>query len=158
MLFQYCLPCGPPLAIRAKAGRRYEDDSAGAEALAEKIRKELSICNARLEVSLAAERSATQRIETFLSIVSHDYRAPLAVIKGNVDLISRVEREEGRSEDPSVIKIQRAVKRLNELMDVSLAKSRLLRMMIPGMQRNLKYGNWCRNRLLQSGSYGPTAR
>jgi len=133
----------PALVVRLwQSERRRAEDTKmtalEAEALAEKIRKELSICNARLEVSLAAERSATQRIETFLSIVSHDYRAPLAVIKGNVDLISRVEREEGRSEDPSVIKIQRAVKRLNELMDVSLAKSRLLRDDDPGHATELE--------------------
>ena len=79
----------------------------------------------KLEQSLAAERSARTEQGRFIAMLSHEYRTPLAIIRGNLDFIELNENHTTGNYTPELIKMKRAVTRLVELMDISLAKSRI---------------------------------
>lgn len=78
----------------------------------------------RLEVALEAEQVILERKELFLAMLSHEYRTPLAVIEGNLDLM-QLERSDGRDDD-EMSRIRQSVCRLKELMEGSLERSRLM--------------------------------
>ncbi len=93
--------------------------------LAQEMTQELEKNKKMLEIALASERQAGERKSRFLSMISHEYRTPLAIIRTNIDLL---ECEENWHLSPLSIKtekMKRAVKRLVEIMDISLQRSKL---------------------------------
>ncbi len=84
-----------------------------------------SVLIEKLEKSLAAEHDARARQERFVAMISHEYRTPLAIIRGNLDIIELKERSKTGDHATELSKMNRAVNRLVEVMDRSLAKSRI---------------------------------
>jgi two-component system, sensor histidine kinase LadS len=77
-------------------------------------------------VELATERVATERQQRFLTMVSHEYRTPLAIIRSSLDIMELQMSDQRSQENGSELsKMKRAVRRLVEVMDFSLEKSRL---------------------------------
>ena len=96
-----------------------------AVALANQMTQELRNSKSRLEVALASEQQALEQQHRFLAMLSHEYRTPLAVISGNLDLIDLQESIKKGGYDEERIAMHLAVDRLVEVMDVSLKRSRL---------------------------------
>ena len=100
-------------------------------ALAERLRETEKRAMAALRdselknVELATERVATERQQLFLTMVSHEYRTPLAIIRSSLDIMELQMSNQCPGNTPELDKMKRAVHRLVEVMDVSLKKSRL---------------------------------
>ncbi len=100
-------------------------------ALAERLRETEKRATAALRdselknVELAAERVATERQQRFLTMVSHEYRTPLAIIRSSLDIMELQMSGHYPENSSELDKMKRAVHRLVEVMDVSLEKSRL---------------------------------
>ncbi len=93
--------------------------------LAEKRTRELVEAKERAEIALANEREAQEEQIRFVDIISHQYRTPLTVISNSVaTLVSKLasDDEEGSAR---LQRMQRAINRLAELVDVNLQRSRL---------------------------------
>ncbi|MGO4390235.1 ATP-binding protein [Variovorax sp. M-6] len=75
----------------------------------------------QLQVALAAERGALRQQRQFVSLVSHEFRTPLAVIDATAQSIGLP----GVELQPRLAKIRRAVQRLNLLVVNCLAEDRL---------------------------------
>lgn len=67
-----------------------------------------------------------ERLERFISMVSHEYRTPLAIIRGNLDLIEVKNQSGNRLIKTEINKIHRAIDRLVEVMEVSMRESRMI--------------------------------
>ncbi len=67
-----------------------------------------------------------ERLERFISMVSHEYRTPLAIIRGNLDLIEVKNQSGNRLVKTEINKIHRAIDRLVEVMEVSMRESRMI--------------------------------
>jgi len=67
-----------------------------------------------------------ERLERFISMVSHEYRTPLAIIRGNLDLIEVKNQSGKRLIKTEINKIHRAIDRLVEVMEVSMRESRMI--------------------------------
>jgi len=67
-----------------------------------------------------------EHLHRFLSMISHEYRTPLAIIRGNLDLIDLKHRSGDYSNTREMGKIKRAIDRLVEVMEVSIQESRIL--------------------------------
>jgi PAS domain S-box-containing protein len=67
-----------------------------------------------------------ERLHRFLSMISHEYRTPLAIIRGNLDLITLKHKGGDYSQQREMNKIKRAIERLVEVMEVSIQESRIL--------------------------------
>jgi signal transduction histidine kinase len=79
---------------------------------------------AELRASLAKEQQIMKRLTRFLSMLSHEYRTPLAIIQANVDLLEL----EAAADRPTLHKLssmKHALSRLVELLEVSLREERL---------------------------------
>lgn len=61
----------------------------------------------RLEVALAAEHLSTERQHRFLTMLSHEYRTPLAIIQGNLDILAIHPETVAESESPELMKMRR---------------------------------------------------
>jgi len=96
-----------------------------AEALAKTMTQELLSSKSKLEVALASEQQALEQQHRFLAMLSHEYRTPLAVISGNLDIIDIQETKKQCGYDEELAAMHLAVDRLVEVMDVSLKRSRL---------------------------------
>lgn len=96
-----------------------------AEQKAARLSRELREHSDRLEASITAGRSAAERMEQFLMMVAHDYRTPLNVIHGNLELLERWDPSSSRKHDSELRKIRRAAGRLEEMVEVSLAQGRI---------------------------------
>ena len=59
-------------------------------------------------------------------MISHEYRTPLAIIRGNIDLIQLKNKHADFVKPVEITKIQRAIDRLVEVMDESMNESRFL--------------------------------
>ncbi len=100
-------------------------------ALAERLRETEKRAMAALReselksVELATERVATERQQRFLTMVSHEYRTPLAIIRSSLDIMELQMSDHYPENSSELDKIKRAVHRLVEVMDVSLNKSRI---------------------------------
>ena len=66
-----------------------------------------------------------ERLNRFLSMISHEYRTPLAIIRGNLDLIVLKQKSGDHSQQREIDKIKQAIERLVEVMEVSIQESRL---------------------------------
>ncbi len=106
-----------------------------AVALANQMTQELRNSKSKIEVALAAERQALEQQHRFLSMLSHEYRTPLAVISGNLDIIDFQETGKPCGYDEELTAMHLAVDRLVEVMDVSLERSRLTE---PNIQDGVK--------------------
>ena len=93
--------------------------------LAGEMTDELKERKNQLEIALASEHLAKERQRSFLRMMSHEYRTPLAIILGNLDIIEMNDTTTSFVHHEEVEKIRRAVGRLVEIMDVSLKQSRL---------------------------------
>ena len=67
-----------------------------------------------------------ERLRRFMSMISHEYRTPLAIIRGNLDLIDLKHKSANFSNSAEMHKIRRAIDRLVEVMEVSVQESRIL--------------------------------
>jgi len=67
-----------------------------------------------------------ERLRRFMSMISHEYRTPLAIIRGNLDLIDLKLKNAKFSNSAEMLKIKRAIDRLIEVMEVSIQESRIL--------------------------------
>jgi len=100
-------------------------------ALAERLRETEKRAIAALReanlrnVELAAERVATERQQRFLTMVSHEYRTPLSIIRSTLDVMELRVKVQYPEKRYDLDKMKRAVRRLVEVMEVSLEKSRL---------------------------------
>jgi signal transduction histidine kinase len=94
-------------------------------ALANDMTLELRNSKTRLEIALASERMALEQKQRFLAMLSHEYRTPLAVIRGNLDIIDLLEPVKHGGYDEELSAMHLAVDRLVEVMEVSLERSRL---------------------------------
>jgi len=91
--------------------------------LAREMTQELMDNKERLEFALATEHLSAERQHKFLTMVSHEYRTPLAIIQGNLDIL---EIKSGKQGTMELGTMRRAVQRLVDVMDVSLEQSRLM--------------------------------
>lgn len=87
------------------------------------VTRELQENRDRLEIALAAEQNVNERQRMFFSMLSHEYRTPLAIIQGNVNII---EDEINEAYVAEFSKINVAIQRLVDVMEVSLERSRLI--------------------------------
>ena len=93
---------------------------------AKKMTSELHENQARIELSLVMEQVANERMLRFMMMMSHEYRTPLAIIQGNLDLLNKKGQTPGCAKRPELLKIQQAIDRLVEIVEVSLEQSRLI--------------------------------
>ncbi|NTV01354.1 MAG: sensor histidine kinase [Chlorobiaceae bacterium] len=105
-----------------------------ARALANEMTLELRNSKTRLEVALASERIALEQKQRFFSMLSHEYRTPLAVVRGSLDIIGLQESGKQGGYEEELSAMHHAVDRLVEVMEVSLERSRLLE---PGLHEEL---------------------
>ncbi len=66
-----------------------------------------------------------ERLQRFLSMISHEYRTPLAIIRTNLDLIKMKNKMGDHSNKDELFKINRAIDRLVEVLEESIQKSRI---------------------------------
>lgn len=66
------------------------------------------------------------RLQRFLSMISHEYRTPLAIIRGNLDLIELKQKSGNQVNTAETSKIKRAIDRLVEVLEVSIQESRII--------------------------------
>ena len=92
----------------------------------------------KLEQALDAERNARTEQGRFIAMFSHEYRTPLAIIRGNIDLIELKESSKTGDYAAELATMKRAVSRLVELMDISFAKSRIIDYQTKGDVRAIK--------------------
>ncbi len=107
-------------------------------ALANDMTQKLRKSKTMLEVALASERLALEQQHRFLSMLSHEYRTPLAVISGNLDIIDFQETRKQCGYNEELIAMHHAVERLVEVMEVSLERNRLND---PGIKGEIKQMN-----------------
>ncbi|NTU54231.1 MAG: PAS domain S-box protein [Chlorobiaceae bacterium] len=83
----------------------------------------------RLEQSIADRNiqlhKEVERLHRFLSMISHEYRTPLAIMRTNLDLI-KIKHKMGKySNNQEFAKIERSIARLVEVLEVSIQESRM---------------------------------
>jgi len=103
---------------RAKSGEK------DALLLAKETITELSKREKLLQEALASERLIAEQQRRFLSMISHEYRTPIAIINGNLDILMLDEKTSSTIQAHATDKMKRAVKRLIEVMDTSLEQCR----------------------------------
>ena len=97
-----------------------------ATAIAEKKTEELRTYRDRLEQSLQSQHQSAERVRRFFQMVSHEYRTPLAIIQGNISILSR-RSHPGDTKKPIIFNaMHRAAGRLLEVMEQAVERSRLL--------------------------------
>ncbi len=83
----------------------------------------------RLEQAVADRTSQlneeVNRLNSFLSMITHEYRTPLAIIRGNLDLIELKNKQRNCVNPVETGKIHRAIDRLVEVMEESIHESRV---------------------------------
>lgn len=84
----------------------------------------LRLTGRRAEAALEAERQAMREQRNFLSMVSHEFRVPLAIIEAASQLLSIYVPGDDEASD-ELAKIHRAVRRMSDLIDICLADDRL---------------------------------
>lgn len=101
-----------------------------------KIQRNLELQNKQLEhktteldTSLKREKHAGEMKSHFVSVTSHQFRTPLAIIQSNSQLINMVLAKSDSSMknkiEPSTLRINREIKRMTELMDDVLLQGKV---------------------------------
>lgn len=85
----------------------------------------LAAAKERTEVALQRELEATDRQRQFLSMVSHEFRTPLAVIDSAAQMLALRVDEHDLGTRPRLQSIRTSVRRLNGLIESYLADDRL---------------------------------
>jgi len=67
-----------------------------------------------------------KRLKGFLQMISHEYRTPLAIIRGNLDLLELKNKHVNFVKPVELTKIHRAIDRLVEVMEESMHESRFI--------------------------------
>ena len=88
------------------------------------LEETLRLANLRSEAALEAERQSMREQRNFLSMVSHEFRVPLAIIEASSQLLGIYTYADDEAAE-EVGKIGRAVRRMSDLIDVCLADDRL---------------------------------
>ncbi len=70
-------------------------------------------------------KEEVKRLNSFLHMISHEYRTPLAIIRGNLDLIELKNKHSNCVNQVEMTKIRRAIDRLVEVMEESMHENRL---------------------------------
>lgn len=96
-----------------------------ASALVVEKTRELVSARQVAEDALQAELRSQQQQVRFMEVISHQYRTPLAAIRSNVDSIAISLPKGDESNQSRVKRIERAIVRLVEILEVNLARSRL---------------------------------
>ena len=78
----------------------------------------------RLHELLIFEQELNKEHESFLSMISHEYRTPLAIIQTNLNLIELIEADSEKRYDTQVVAMKQAIKRLVDILDISLKQMR----------------------------------
>ncbi|EAT58368.1 PAS domain-containing sensor histidine kinase [Chlorobium ferrooxidans] len=84
----------------------------------------------RLE-QIVAERTRqlneeVEHLHNFISMISHEYRTPLAIIRGNLNLIKLKNKSSDNPNIPHINKINKAIDRLVEVMEIAIEESRII--------------------------------
>jgi PAS domain S-box-containing protein len=83
----------------------------------------------RLKQSIADRniqlQKEVERLHRFLSMISHEYRTPLAIMKTNLDLIKIKHKMGNYTNKQEFAKIERSITRLVEVLEVSIQESRM---------------------------------
>jgi signal transduction histidine kinase len=98
---------------------------ARASELAEERTRELTVKQQELEHALAEKQQALEHESRFLDMVSHEYRTPLAIISGNLQLIDHYGVAPESPLLGPLAKIRRGARRMLEIFDNTLEHSRL---------------------------------
>lgn len=73
---------------------------------------------------LASEQRAREEQERFLSMISHEYRTPLAIIQSNIEILRMKQVNMPGHLETNLAKMQRAVNRLVEILETGRRKGR----------------------------------
>lgn len=111
--------------MREQALVAAQDAERSANALVVEKTRELVVARQIAEDALQAELRSQQQQVRFMEVISHQYRTPLAAIRSNVDSIDISLPRADDSNRARVKRIQRAIVRLVEMLEVNLARSRL---------------------------------
>jgi len=91
--------------------------------------KQLKHKTTELDSSLKKEKHAGEMKSHFVSVTSHQFRTPLAIIQSNAQLInmvlSKTDSSINEKIEPSTIRINREIKRMTELMDDVLLQGKV---------------------------------
>jgi len=91
--------------------------------------KELKNNTALLDSSLKKEKHASEMKSHFVSVTSHQFRTPLAIIQSNSQLINMIlVKSDSPLKDkiePSTLRINKEIKRMTELMDDVLLQGKI---------------------------------
>ena len=104
-------------ATRLRRAKKQALDLAGKMTIALREREK------QLEESLASERKAGEQQRSFQSMISHEYRTPLSIISYNLDIMALCGKDLSCVHTVELEKMKRAVKRLVEIMEVSIEQS-----------------------------------
>ncbi len=74
---------------------------------------------------LAYEQELRKEQESFLAMISHEYRTPLAIIQTNLNLIELMEADSEKRYSSQVATMKQAIQRLVEILEVSLNQMRM---------------------------------
>lgn len=105
-------------AAEQKALKAAQESEQQAVALAEEMTVEL-------REALTNEKQALERQSSFLAMLSHEYRTPLAIIQANLNLLELQDATKERGLEPKLSTMKHAVSRLVEVMEVSLQQNRV---------------------------------
>jgi len=111
--------------MREQALVAAQDAERSANALVVEKTRELIVARQVAEDALQAELRSQQQQVRFMEVISHQYRTPLAAIRSNVDSIGISLPDADDGNRTRVKRIQRAIVRLVEMLEVNLARSRL---------------------------------
>lgn len=92
---------------------------------------QLSVEKARAEAAYERERVALGHFRQFAELISHEFRNPLAIVKGKAQLLQLMSTMDGAEDPEALPAIERAVHRLDTLFSQWLASDRLVEGDIP---------------------------
>jgi len=93
--------------------------------MADKRTQDLQEKQKELEEALQSERKALELKERFVSMINHEYRTPLAIIQANISILEIRNGNSNPQLSPVFSKIRRAMDRLVEVLETSLARERI---------------------------------
>ena len=79
----------------------------------------------KLTKALDEEKAINEIQGEFVSLVSHEFKTPLAIIKTSMDVIKRVGRNKNEIIDDQITKVDKAISRMTKLIESTLNLSRL---------------------------------